>query len=30
VVGSADVVFIQAGASALYADMKPDGLLKHC
>jgi LCP family protein required for cell wall assembly len=30
VVGSADVVFIQPGASALYADMKPDGLLKHC
>ena len=27
VVGSADVVFIQSGATALYADMKPDGLL---
>ena len=30
VVGSADVVFISPGASALYKDMKPDGLLKGC
>jgi len=30
VVGSADVVLIQPGAAALYADMKPDGLLKSC
>jgi len=30
VVGSADVVFISSGASTLYRDMKPDGLLKSC
>jgi len=27
---TADVVIIQPGATALYADMKPDGLLKGC